>query len=171
MPIVTIDGQNLLVDGRQSENALAIQRGITRHLLDCGHVVLPEFPLANGRRADLLSLDRKGRYTLIEIKSSIEDFMVDRKWPDYGQYCDRFAFATLPSVPFDIFPEEEGLYIADNFSAELFRDARETPMPPASRRALTLRFARIAALRNERVTQYALTHGYALPDRLDDEEN
>ena len=171
MPIVKISGQNLLVDGRQSDNALSIQRGMTRHLLNCGHVVLPEFPLANGRRADLLSLDRKGRFTLIEIKSSVQDFMVDRKWPDYRQYCDRFAFATLPSVPFDIFPEEEGLYIADSFSAEVYREPGDNQMSPAGRKALTLRFARIAALRSERVTQYALTHGYALPDSLDDEEN
>ncbi len=171
MPIVTIAGQNLLVDGRQSENALAIQRGMIRHLLDCGHVILPEFPLANGRRADLLSLDRKGRFTLIEIKSSVQDFMVDRKWPDYGQYCDRFAFATLPSVPFDIFPEDEGLYIADGFSAGVFREPLDNLMTPAGRKALTLRFARIAAMRSERITQYALTQGYALPDSLDDEEN
>ncbi len=169
MPIVKIAGQNPLVDGRQSDNALAIQRGMIRHLHHCGHVVLPEFPLSNGRRADLITLDRKGIFTLIEIKSSIEDFRVDKKWPEYAAFCDRFAFATLPSVPFDIFPETEGLFIADSFSAEMYREPNEDRLSPATRKAMTLRFARIAAQRNERVTQYAITHGYAMPEG-DDEE-
>jgi hypothetical protein len=168
MPIVRIVDQNPLIDGRQSENALLIQRGMTRFLLQSGFSVLPEFPLVSGRRADLLAIDRKGRFTLVEIKSSVEDFRVDRKWPEYRPFCDFFLFATSPSVPADIFPQEEGLIIADGFGAEMVRHPLEEKMAPASRKALTLRFARLAAQRAERVTQYALTNGIELPDLSDD---
>ncbi|MGB7285870.1 MAG: MmcB family DNA repair protein [Salaquimonas sp.] len=169
MPIVKIGEQNPLIDGRQSENALIIQRGMVRFLEKLGHAVLAEFPLASGRRADLLSIDRKGLFTLIEIKSSIEDFRVDTKWPEYAQYCDRFAFATSSNVPADIFPAEEGLYVADAFGAEVLRDANECKLAPASRKALTLRFARIAAKRAERTITYALANGYAIPDSAEED--
>ncbi len=164
MPVVKIAEQNPLIDGRQSESALSIQRGMIRHLEKLGHAVLAEFPLVTGRRADLLTLDRKGFFTLIEIKSSIEDFRVDKKWPEYLPYCDRFAFATSPDVPHEIFPEEEGLFIADGFGAHIFREANEVRIAPASRKALTLRFARLAAQRMERVSRFAQANGYQLPD-------
>ena len=64
-----------------------------------GAHVLPELSLATGRRADLVALTRQGDIWIIEIKSSIEDFRVDRKWPDYRLHSDRFFFATHPEVP------------------------------------------------------------------------
>lgn len=164
MPVVKIAEHNPLIDGRQSEMALSIQRGMVRHLEELGHAVLAEFPLASGRRADLLTLDRKGFFTVIEIKSSIEDFRVDKKWPEYLPFCDRFSFATSPEVPHEIFPEEEGLFIADSFGAHIFREANEVRIAPASRKALTLRFARLAAQRMGRISQYAQTNGYQLPE-------
>lgn len=155
MPIVRIAGNNPLVDGRQSEKALMIQRGVMRHLEDAGQAVLAEFPLANGRRADLLCLDRKGRFTLIEIKSSVEDYRVDRKWPEYSGFCDYFAFATWSGVPAGVFPQTTGLYVADAHYADLLREPPEQTMHAASRKALTLRFARLAAQRAERIARFA----------------
>ena len=134
-----------------------------RHFSRLGHVVLPEFPLANGRRADLLTLDRKGQFTLIEIKSSIEDFRVDRKWHEYRGFCDRFSFATSPNVPAEIFPETEGLFIADSYGAEELREAAVDTLAAASRKALTLRFARLATMRFNRAADYALSNGIDLP--------
>lgn len=162
MPILRLAQSNPLTDGRQSERALAIRRGIVCLLEEYGSAVLAEFPLANGRRVDLLALDRKGQFTIIEIKSSIEDFRSDSKWPDYRAYCDQFAFATAPDVPPEIFPEEEGLFIADQFGAEMLRAPVETKLAGASRKALTLRFARIAAIRLERTTQFCLEQGLDL---------
>ncbi|MCB1386974.1 MAG: MmcB family DNA repair protein [Nitratireductor sp.] len=155
MPLIAINEANPLTDGRQSEKALTVQRVMIRHLEQAGHAVLAEFPLVSGRRADLLSLDRKGRFTLIEIKSSVEDFRVDRKWPEYAAFCDCFAFATWHGVPVDIFPQSEGLFVTDGYQAEMLREPGGEPMHAASRKALTLRFARLAARRAERVTRYA----------------
>ncbi|WP_454915066.1 MmcB family DNA repair protein [Xanthobacter sediminis] len=132
-------------DGRQSPTARMVQRGVLRHLIAHGVVGVTEFSLVSGRRADILALDPKGEISIIEIKSSVQDFRTDGKWPDYRAFCDRLLFAVPLGFPTEILPEEAGLLVADAFGAELLRDAPRHPLPPATRRALTLRLARTAA--------------------------
>ena len=93
-------------DGRQSETAHAISRGAQRLLLSLGLACVSELPLASGRRADLVALGGDGEVWIVEIKSSVEDFRADRKWPDYRMHCDRLFFATGVHVPVAIFPAE-----------------------------------------------------------------
>ena len=104
---------------------MIVRRGVQRLLMEMGAHVLPELSLATGRRADLVALTRQGDIWIIEIKSSIEDFRVDRKWPDYRLHSDRFFFATHPDVPAAIFPEECGFILSDGYGAEILRDAPE----------------------------------------------
>ncbi len=147
MPIVSPILNNPLVDGRQSERAMLVRRGVQRLLTDMGAHVLPEISLATGRRADLVALTRQGDIWIIEIKSSIEDFRVDRKWPEYRLHCDRFFFATHPGVPSEIFPEECGFILSDGYGAEMLREAPEHRLLPATRKSLMLRIARAGASR------------------------
>lgn len=168
MPILDLHAGNPLIDGRQSQRALAIRRGVVRHFLETGMAIIAELPLASGRRADLIGMDRRGRFTIIEIKSSVEDFRADTKWPDYLQHCDSFYFATHPEVPQSIFPESQGLVVADNYGAELLRPSAEGNLAGATRKALTLRFARAAAWRLERVENHFLSIGLPLPQDLQD---
>ncbi|KQZ79119.1 hypothetical protein ASD64_12225 [Mesorhizobium sp. Root157] len=147
MPIVSPLAHNPLADGRQSERALLVRRGVQRLLTNLGAHVLPELSLATGRRADLVALTRQGDIWIIEIKSSIEDFRVDRKWPDYRLHCDRFFFATHPGVPADIFPQECGFIFSDGYGAEIMREAPEHRMAAPTRKALMLRIARAGAAR------------------------
>jgi hypothetical protein len=147
MPLVTALAVNPLIDGRQSERALLVRRGVQRLLVQLGAHVLPEVSLASGRRADLVALTAKGDLWIIEIKSSIEDFRVDRKWPGYRLYSDRFFFATHPDVPASIFPEDCGFILSDGYGAEILRDAPETRLSPATRKAMMLRLARAGAAR------------------------
>lgn len=132
-------------DRRQSPTALNIQRGVRRLLAEMGCVSLPEFSLANGRRADVIALCGAGRLTIVEIKSSVADFRADRKWPDYRDYCDRFFFAIPETVPETLIPEECGLIIADSYGAAILREPPDHPLSPARRKAVTLRFAHSAA--------------------------
>jgi len=171
MPVIQILSDDPLHDGRQSERALSIQRGMVRHLESLGMAVLSEFPLSGGRRADLIALDRKGYFLIVEIKSSVADFRVDTKWPDYAQHCDRFLFATGRHVPVETFPETEGLYIADDYGAHPVREPQEDRLAASTRRALTLRFARYAARRAERISQFTLTTLGELPSFEDDDHN
>ena len=138
---------SLPVDGRQSETALKIARGTTRLLHSFGLSVVSELPLASGRRADLVALGTSGEIWIVEIKSSIADFRADQKWMDYRLHCDRLFFATTLEVPCDIFPKDTGLIVADAFGAEIVCEAPEHRLHAATRRSMTLAFARAAALR------------------------
>ncbi len=150
-------------DGRQSATALRVQRGVGRLLLAHGFCCASEVSLATGRRTDLMALGPRGEIWIVEIKSSVADFRADSKWPDYRAACDRLFFATVPEVPAAIFPPEAGLIVTDGFAAEIVRDAPLTPLAGATRKAITLRFARTAALRLQAVTDPAAGAG---PDGL-----
>lgn len=147
MTLVSIPGSHPLIDGRQSDSAMLVRRGVQRLLDKMLHASLPELPLASGRRADLISLSVKGEIWIIEIKSSIADFRADQKWPEYRAHCDRLFFATHAEVPLDIFPEECGLMVSDGYGAHILREAPEHRLPPATRKSVMLEFSRAAARR------------------------
>ncbi len=138
---------NLKTDGRQSGTALMIQRGASRLLRASGFAVLPEFTLASGRRADLIGLNDSGEIWIVEIKSSPEDFRADAKWPEYRTFCDRLYFAIPQEMDPDMMPSDAGLIVADHWGADILRVAEAMSLHAARRKALTLAFARAAALR------------------------
>jgi len=129
------------------DQTAALTRGVMRLFIDLGLSPLAEFKLVNGRRADVAGLDRQGRLTIAEIKSCRADFECDQKWPDYLDYCDRFYFAVDPAFPLEILPASEGLILADAYGAAIKTAAAVRFLAPARRKAVTLRFARQAALR------------------------
>jgi hypothetical protein len=136
-----------IVDGRQSEMALAIARGTRRLLRNLRFSTLTELPLASGRRADVVALAADGTIIIVEIKSSLADFRADQKWPDYRAHCDRLYFAISDNLAPEIMPEDAGLIVADAFGAAVLREAPEHRLAPATRRAMLMRFAHAAAHR------------------------
>ena len=124
-----------------------VTRGAARLMIDLGYAPLLEVGLPNGRRADIMALGPKGDIFIVEVKSGIRDFKTDRKWGEYRPYCDAFAFAVAPEFPREILPEEPGLIVADAFGGAVLREAGPVPLAPARRKALTLAFARLAAVR------------------------
>jgi hypothetical protein len=130
--------------------AALLARGVCRALEQLAYTSLVEFQLANGRRADILALGKSGDLVIVEIKSSVADFRADRKWTAYRDFSDRLYFAVPNDFPRALIPEECGLMVADPFGAALLRDGSTTSLSPGRRRALTLRFARIAAARLRR---------------------
>jgi hypothetical protein len=149
----------LPVDGRQSPTARAVGRGTTRLLHSLGFSVVSELPLASGRRADLVALGGDGELWIVEIKSSVADLRADQKWSDYRLHCDRLFFATNLDVPCELFPASTGLIVADAFSAEIVCEAPEHRLNAASRRGVTLAFARTAALRLAALGDPEQAHG------------
>jgi len=129
------------------ETTLSVTRGAARLLVDMGYAPLLEVGLPNGRRADVMALGRRGDIVICEVKSGLEDYRVDRKWGEYGPYCDAFFFAVAPEFPGGILPDEPGLIVADGFGGAVVRDAPISPLAPARRKALTLAFARLGAMR------------------------
>ena len=134
-------------DRRQSATALAVARGTQRLLRAHGFVCGCELPLPSGRRADIVALGADGEICIAEIKSSVDDFRVDQKWPDYRLHCDRLFFATAAHVPPTIFPVDAGLIVADAYGAELVREAPVHKLHAATRKLMMLLFARAAGLK------------------------
>ncbi len=141
------DDKLVAFDGRQSEIAAELQRGVCRALRAFGHSVVTELPLANGRRADVVALSGAGDVQIVEIKSCLIDYRTDHKWHDYLPFCDRLYFAVSPDFPCEVIPSEVGLILADRYGAELVREAEEARLNAARRKAMMLAFARAAALR------------------------
>jgi hypothetical protein len=129
------------------ETTEAVTRGAARLWVALGWAPLAEVPLPNGRRADLMVLSPRGEIAIVEVKSSLEDYRVDRKWGEYAPFCDQFYFAVAPEFPREILPEGPGLIVADGFGGAVLTPSPVTPLAGARRKALTLAFGRLAALR------------------------
>ncbi len=143
-------------DGRQSEPAVMIARGVRRLLRARGFSSLTELSLIDGRRADIVAVNGEGEVLIVEVKSSPADVRADRKWRDYVAACDRLYFAISESTPAAIMPAEAGLIMADPYGAEVLREAEFRRMASATRRALLIRFALAAA---DRLHRLADPHG------------
>jgi hypothetical protein len=124
-----------------------LTRGVTRVLWDHGLAPILEVPLANGRRADVMGIASQGEIWIVETKSCVEDFTVDQKWPDYMEFCDRFLFGVTEDFPRELIPESVGLIVADGFGGAILREGPLRSLAGARRKAVTLQFARLAALR------------------------
>lgn len=124
-----------------------LARGVCRGLIACGLTPIAEFTLPDGLRMDVCALARDGAIWCVEVKSSRADFVSDGKWQGYRAWCDRFAFAVPDGFPEALLPLDAGLIRADAHHAEIIRTPPEHRLAPAQRRAVTLRFARLAAER------------------------
>ncbi len=137
-------------DGLRSR---AVARGIGRLFARNDIWVLPEMPLRNGRRADLMGVDAKGHVIIVEIKTARADLLGDGKWPDYLDFCDRFFWGLPPELDRacldgpDFRPDCCGVIVADEYDAEIVRPAPSHPLAPARRRVEVERLARTALRR------------------------
>ena len=149
--------QTLPPDGRQSETALMIARGV-RRLLARARLLEPDRAAAD-RRAPRRHRGGQSRWRGADRRGQVvaADFRADRKWRDYVACCDRLYFAISERTPADLMPVEAGLIVADPYGAEIVREAELQRMAPASRRALLLRFAQAAADRLHRLADPAAT--------------
>lgn len=154
---------NAALDMRE---AMAVARGICRLFARNDIWCLPEMPLRNGRRVDLMGVDAKGQVVIVEIKVSRADLLGDAKWPDYLDHCDRFYWglathldrACMEGEAFR--PDICGLIVADGYDAEILRPAPTRPLAAARRKVEVERLAR-AAMRRQTV---ALDPGLSAPD-------
>lgn len=143
-----------------------IVRGVVRLLTSLDAVAVTEVPLGNGRRADIVALDRRGAISIVEVKSSMADFRADRKWPAYLDYCDDFSFAVGPAFPLERLPPEPGIIVADAYGGAVVRAAPRRSLAGARRKTMLIAVARAAALRLTQMLDRDLPRvsSRALPD-------
>ena len=129
------------------ETTSAVTRGAGRLIVSLGLAPLFEVGLPNGRRADIMALGPRGQIVIVEVKSGVDDFRNDRKWAEYLPFCDAFYFAVAPEFPVAVLPPEPGLIIADAFDGSVVREPPVAPLAGARRKALTIAFGRLGAIR------------------------
>ena len=139
--------------------AADVLRGVSRMLYRHDYLGVPEVPLRNNRRADIMALGPKGEVTIIEIKVSRADLLGDSKWPDYLDFCDHYYWAVPQGFDLGLFerealaPDIAGLIVADRYDAAILREAAHRPLAAARRKTETLRLARLATRRMLSLTQ------------------
>lgn len=127
--------------------AVDVARGASRLLIQEGFSPILEFSLANGRRLDIAALGPDGTVAGVEIKVSVADLKCDGKWPDYLEFCELFYFAIPPDFPDELVPTGTGLIVADRYGGAIVRPAQPSVLHASRRKAVTLRFAKVAAER------------------------
>ena len=134
-----------------------LARGVCRHLRAQDFVCVEEFVPAPGLRVDVMALGPKGEVWIVECKSGRADFLSDAKWQGYLDWCDRYFWAVDADFPEGLLPASTGLIRADAWDAAILRVGAETPLAAARRKALVLRFARVAAARLQAVRDPGVT--------------
>ena len=117
-----------------------IKRGICRHMRNLNYSVLVEFRLKSKRRVDVMGLNRNGKFAIVEIKSSVNDFRSDKKWRDYRPFADQLYFAVANGFPIEILPKDCGVVIADAYHACILKEA-----PIVSMNGMLMEFANSCA--------------------------
>ena len=125
--------------------AADVARGVSRLLLQQAYSPILEFTLANGRRLDIAALGPDGTLLGVEIKVALADLRGDNKWPEYLEYCEHFYFAIPPDFPDEHVPPTTGLIVADRYGGAIVRPATPAAVHASRRKAVTLRFAKVAA--------------------------
>ncbi len=138
--------------GNRTPLTIALTRGVCRLFTDMGYGTLTEFRLPNSRRVDIIALDSSGRFSIIEVKSTVADFRNDVKWMEYLPYSDRFYFAVSEHFPIGILPDDYGIIIADSFGATVEREAPEQSLNATRKRQQLRRFALTASERLQRLS-------------------
>lgn len=134
-------------------DALAVARGIKRLFARNGIWCIPEMPLRNHRRADLMGIDDKGRVIIVEIKVQRADLLGDQKWPEYLDHCDRFYWGIAPHLDRAVLetegfmPDRCGVIVGDAYDAEIVRPAPSSPLAAARRKVEVECLARTAMRR------------------------
>jgi hypothetical protein len=127
--------------------AADVARGVSRLLIQEGFSPILEFTLANGRRLDVAALGPDGTVAGVEIKVAIPDLKGDMKWPEYLDFCELFYFAIPPDFPDEFVPSNTGLIVADRYGGAIVRPSPIAQLHASRRKAVTLRFAKVAAER------------------------
>ena len=128
-----------------TETTALLTRGVCRLFQSLGFGTLTEFKLSNGRRVDVMAIDRNGDFVIVEVKSTVSDYRGDRKWQEYLPFCERFYFAVPQGFPLHLLPDDCGLIVADPFEAAVRRESLAQKVNASRKRRQLIRFALAAS--------------------------
>jgi hypothetical protein len=94
---------------------------------------------------------RGGELTIVEVKSSVEDWRVDVKVARLSRLVRPALLRRAGRFPAAADPEEIGLIVADAYGGEILRHPPRRPLAAARRKSLLIDCARLAAERLARL--------------------
>ena len=139
-------------------NTQRITDAIARSYFGQGDGVLREFKLKNRRRVDLVTINDKGWIIIIEIKSSPEDFLSDKKWGEYIDWADQFYFGVAHNFPIGILPKEHGIITTDGFDVYQAQPAPIHKLNGSRRNNLICKMAKASMRRIEQERNDLITN-------------
>ena len=139
-------------------NTQRITDAIARSYFGQGDGVLREFKLKNRRRVDLVISNDKGWILIIEIKSSPEDFLSDKKWSEYIDWADQFYFGVAHNFPISILPKEHGIITTDGFDVYQAQPSPVQKLNGSRRNNLIRKMAKVSMRRIERERNDLITN-------------
>lgn len=139
-------------------NTQRITDAIARSYFGQGDGVLREFKLKNRRRVDLVTINDKGWIIIIEIKSSPEDFLSDKKWGEYIDWADQFYFGVAHNFPIGILPKEHGIITTDGFDVYQARPSPVQKLNGSRRNNLIRKMAKASMRRIEQERNDLITN-------------
>ena len=139
-------------------SAQRITDAIARSYYGQGDGVLREFKLKNRRRVDLVTINDKGWITIIEIKSSPEDFLSDKKWGEYIDWADQFYFGVAHNFPISILPKEHGIITTDGFDVYQAQPSPIHKLNGSRRKNLICKMAKASTRRIEQERNDLITN-------------
>lgn len=66
---------------------------VCRHLIGLHQQYRTEIQLANNKIADIVTRDKTNRIEIIEVKTIISDYLINRAWDKYHPFCHKFTIA------------------------------------------------------------------------------
>jgi hypothetical protein len=103
-----------------------------RWLYQKGYVACAEVRFGS-QQWDVAGFNSDGQVIIIEVKSSLEDFLRDAKWKQYLMHCSEFYLVVPKDLAYEIElklnNEPTGLLAADNNSLKLMKEASCSPLP------------------------------------------
>jgi hypothetical protein len=139
-------------------NTQRITDAIARSYFGQGDGVLREFKLKNRRRVDLVTINDKGWIIIIEIKSSPEDFLSDKKWGEYIDWADQFYFGVAHNFPISILPKEHGIITTDGFDVYQAQPSPIHKLNGSRRNNLICKMAKVSMRRIEQERNDLITN-------------
>jgi hypothetical protein len=98
---------------------------------------------AGSLRADVLAISMKGQVVVVEVKSSVRDFLTDKKYLKYSDFCNKLYLAMTLEVYKEVqdkIPKGVGLFLLNNnYQIIKVRPAKSRTLEPGVAQNLAIR--------------------------------
>ena len=130
-------------------------RGVCRLFQNLGFGTLTEFKLSNGRRVDVMAVDRNGDFVIVESKVQSRTIVRTGNGTNTW-YSANVSILPAGWFPVEIMPDDCGLIVADPYDAAVRRESTAKKLNANRKRRQLIRFALAASDRLRQMGEAAV---------------